>query len=63
MSNGHDPTASHAATCRVCGATSRPRGLVDVYGTPLCEACLRRIDADPRQKRKVMLAMSDAIYW
>jgi hypothetical protein len=60
--NGH---YTHAATtqCRVCGASPQTSLLTDVYGAAVCERCLRRIDADPRQKRQVMLSMSDAIYW
>jgi hypothetical protein len=42
-------------------ASTQP--LVDVYGARVCQQCLRRMDADPRQKRHVMLAMSDAAYW
>jgi hypothetical protein len=64
MSNGHDANAAIASqACRVCGAEGRTRGLVDVYGAATCHACLRRIDADPRQKRQLMLTLSDAIYW
>ena len=62
QTNGHY-THAVAAQCRVCGSAPLASGLVDVYGAALCERCLRRIDADPQQKRQVMLAMSDAIYW
>jgi len=65
LSNGHhhDTDLSHSIQCRVCGASPQPLGLVDVYGAALCESCLRRMDADPRQKRRIMLSMSDAFYW
>ncbi len=61
-SNGYSSTlAAHAVRCRVCGAGSG--SLVDVYGAAVCEACLRRIDANPREKRQIMFTMGDALYW
>jgi hypothetical protein len=62
--NGHHPTFStNAPQCHRCGTTDAGHRLVDVYGAPLCEPCLRRLDADPRQKRRIMFTMSDDLYW
>jgi hypothetical protein len=49
------------AQCGICRAAAAT--LIDMNGTAVCEPCLRRIDADPRQKRRVMFAMADASYW
>jgi hypothetical protein len=46
--------------CGVCRATGSV--LVDVLGTAICERCLRRIDADPREKRYLMFVSSASIY-
>lgn len=50
------------AQCSVC-ATYAASDLVDAYGTPTCGSCLRRIDANPREKRRFMFSMPDAAYW
>jgi hypothetical protein len=52
----------HAKQCRMC-ASSASSSLVDAYGTAICDLCLRRINADPREKRRFMFSMSDAAYW
>jgi hypothetical protein len=48
--------------CRVCAAMAA-HALVDAYGAAICDTCLRRIDADPREKRRFMFTMADAAYW
>ena len=63
LSNGYDAANISSPRCRVCGMTAFPHSLTDVYGAAVCQQCLRRIDADPRQKRQLMLAMGDALYW
>lgn len=47
--------------CRGCGAASVE--LTDVNGMAICARCLRRIDADPREKRLVMFGASESLYW
>jgi hypothetical protein len=64
FANGNGVAAiAHTQRCRMCGATAFSGALTDVYGAAVCQQCLRRIDADPRQKRHLMLSMGDAIYW
>ena len=47
-------------SCSVCRAS---RGaIVDVLGTAICRTCLRRIDADPREKRLMMFASRDLLF-
>lgn len=50
-----------ADECGVCRADSS--ALIDVHGAAICEDCLRRIDANPREKRQLlMFAASDSLY-
>jgi len=49
-------TLYSAPTCRVCGrGAARP---VDLDGA-VCETCLRRFNADPESKRRIVLAMGE----
>jgi hypothetical protein len=50
----------YAMNCSLCRANRDT--LLDMLGTPICKACLRRIDADPREKRLLMFASQDAVY-
>jgi hypothetical protein len=70
MSMQHDASYAHADAvaplslapqCGTCGA--RSAHTVDAYGAAICDGCLRRIDANPREKRRFMFAMADAAYW
>ena len=49
------------AECRRCGAASAR--VVDVHGDATCAQCLRRADADPREKRRIMFGLSESLYW
>ena len=67
--NGHAPhfdaiaaATGHTPQCRMC-ASSASYALVDAYGAAICQSCLRRIDADPREKRRLMFSMADSAYW
>jgi hypothetical protein len=53
--------ADDVLNCTVCRAT-RSR-VVAVFGAAMCHACLRRIDADPREKRLLMFPTRDAFYF
>ena len=55
--------AGQTPHCRVCGAAAVAQTMVDLYGASVCATCLRRIDADPREKRQIMLTMGEAEYW
>ena len=63
-SGDHSPMLTgQMPQCHVCGAAANAQTMVDLYGAAVCAACLRRIDADPREKRQIMLAMGEAAYW
>ena len=55
-------SSAHAPQCRMC-ASSAAHALVDAYGAAICDSCLRRIDADPREKRRLMFSMAESAYW
>jgi hypothetical protein len=62
MRNGNflAPHDDESLSCSMCRAS---RGaFVDMLGTAICRACLRRIDADPREKRQMMFASRDLLY-
>jgi hypothetical protein len=50
----HGSALYRAPRCRVCG-----RGASDVVdlGGAVCDSCLRRMNADPQVKRRVMLGV------
>jgi hypothetical protein len=62
MRDGHASShfADDALNCSVCRATRDP--VVDVFGATICRGCLRRIDADPREKRLLLFPTRDAVY-
>jgi hypothetical protein len=56
----HGPALYNAPRCRVCS-----RGAADavpIEGGAVCGECLRRINADPQAKRRVILAF-DQLEW
>jgi hypothetical protein len=53
--------STRAAECGICRAAGG--ALTDVHGAAVCERCLRRIDASPHEKRQVMFAASESLYW
>ncbi len=52
---------ARAAECGICRAAGG--ALTDVHGTAVCESCLRRIDASPHEKRQLLFAASESLYW
>jgi hypothetical protein len=50
-----------AQTCEICRAIGE--SLVDLLDAAICEDCLRRIDADPREKRALMLSACQPLEW
>ena len=52
---------ARAAECGICRAAGG--ALTDVHGAAVCESCLRRIDASPHEKRQLLFAASESLYW
>jgi hypothetical protein len=48
-------------SCEICRAVSE--ALVELLEARVCENCLRRIDADPREKRALLLSASNVLDW
>jgi hypothetical protein len=61
MRNGYVAHLSDDAfNCSVCRASRE--AVVDVFGAAICRGCLRRINADPREKRLLLFPAGDAVY-
>jgi nitric oxide synthase oxygenase domain/subunit len=50
-----------AQECEICRAVSET--LTDLLDAAICDGCLRRIDADPREKRALLLSASQPLEW
>lgn len=51
---------ARAAECGICRAVG---ALTDVHGAAVCDDCLRRIDASPNEKRHLLFAANESLYW
>lgn len=52
---------ARTAECGICRGAGG--ALTDVHGAALCETCLRRIDARPQEKRQLLFAAGESLYW
>ena len=52
---------ARSAECGICRAIGC--ALTDVHGAAVCDNCLRRIDASPDEKRLLLFAASESLYW